>query len=394
MKRIYLDHTAATPLRPEVREAMEPWLHGVRGNPSGVHRSAREARRALEEARARTAAALGRAPEEIRFVRGGTEANNLALLGWAEAVGSPPGLARIHLSGVEHSSVRETAETMARRGVELAPLPIAPNGEAQLEEEPGAASSRPELVCLMAVSHETGTVHDLAGLAPAVRARGAQLHVDGVQAQDLLREVSTLADTLALSAHKLGGPRSLGVLVVRAGREPAPLLFGGGQEGGLRPGTEDVAGAVGAAVAVEWAVSPEGNREARRLGVLRDRLEGAITDRFPFVRVLGREGRRSPRILALGVPGVERDLLPRALDLEGVEASAGAACRSGSLEPSPGLSAYFGLELARSIAPLRLSLGWTTTAEEVEEAILRIGAVLERITALAAPAGMNGGSVR
>jgi cysteine desulfurase len=383
---IYLDHAAATPLRPEVREAMEPLLSGLFGNPSSVHRWGRAAREHLEDARERTAAALGTAPSTVRFVRGGTESVNLAILGTIEpALGetrtqsASSGGPLLFRSSVEHAAVRESVAEAEALGCEVYVLPVSPYGRIDLPDARKVARRKPALASVQWVNQETGTVLPIEEVGEWARDAGVPLHVDAVQGVgklplDLRRVPISL---LSVSGHKLGGPKGTGVLVVREGARLHPRLFGGGQEGGVRPGTEDVAGAVGFACALEVAVSALGG-EMERLRRLRDRLEAAIVQRLPGVRVHGGEGPRAPHISNLGVPGLPRDLLPSALDLAGVGVSAGSACRSGSVEVSPVLRALYGDDEAARVAPLRLSVGWPTTEAEVDEAASRIGDVVTR----------------
>jgi cysteine desulfurase len=333
---IYLDHAAATPLRPGVREAMEPFLSGLFGNPSSVHRWGRAARRHLEDARERTAAALGAAPGTVKFVRGGTESVNLAILGTIEralaeaAEGGRSGAPLVFRSAVEHAAVRESVAEAEGRGCEVRILPVSPEGEVTLPDAREVARLRPALASVQWVNQETGTVLSIEQVAEWSREAGVPLHVDAVQGVGKLpfdfRSVPVTL--LSVSAHKLGGPRGAGALVVREGTRLHPRLFGGGQEGGVRPGTEDVAAAVGLSRAIEISVGAL-DLEADRLGRLRDRLESAIVERLPGVRVHGDEGPRAPHIANLGIPRLPRDLLPGALDLAGVGVSAGSACRSG-----------------------------------------------------------------
>jgi cysteine desulfurase len=360
---------------------MEPLRAGLVGNASSVHRWGRAARAALEGARSRIADLLGALPEEIRFTRGGTEANNLAILGRGEAVDASGGGARPRFvrSAIEHSSVREPHDVLAARGARVDVLEVSPSGAVSLPPEAELRDDRPALVSMQWVNQETGLVLPLAEAAAVCRAADVPVHVDGAQAAGRLPiDLSEIPIALlSLSGHKLGGPRSTGVLFVRRGTELRPLLHGGGQEGGLRPGTEDVAGAAGFAAALEIALS-QLTEESARLTRLRGRLEEGLLARIPDLRVHGAEGQRAPHILGIGVPGLPRDVLPGALDLEGLGASAGSACRSGSAEVSPVLAALYGAEAGR-YAPLRLSLGWTTTAREIDVAIERIGAVVERM---------------
>jgi cysteine desulfurase len=239
----------------------------------------------------------------------------------------------------------------------------------------------PTLASFQWANQETGILLPIGAIAEKFAAAGIPLHVDSIQAAGKLPiDLSaTPISLLSLSGHKLGGPKGTGVLVVRKGVSLHPLLFGGGQEGGLRPGTEDVAGAIGFAGALELAVT-ESPTEAKRLTGLRSLMEEGLLAGIPDLRVHGARAPRVPHILAVGVPGIARDLLLSALDLAGVGASAGSACRSGSTEVSPVMLGLYG-EAAHTFAPLRLSLGWSTTLAEVEEAIPQIVRAVERIRA-------------
>lgn len=383
MTAIYLDHAAATPLRPEVRAAMEPILWGGAANPSSLHRWGRRASAALEEARAQVAASVGVAPGEVYFVRGGTESANLAVLGraeWARGRGLRP---RVALSSVEHRAVLETARGVAGMGGEPLSFAVDGGGRPDPAELERVLATRPALLSLLMVNNETGTLHPVEAVGARCREEGVVFHVDGAQAPGRAPlDLSRLPiDLLSLSGHKVGGPPGTGVLVVRKGVELGPRLFGGGQERGLRPGTEDVAGAVGMATALARAVE-ELPVEAPRLASLRDALETRLRERIPEMRVHGAEGPRAPHILNVGFPGVEPGLLLPALDREGVAASQGSACSSGTGRPSHVLEAMLGPLEAGSAAPLRLSLGWPTTREEVEEAAGRIATVVLRLRAL------------
>ena len=377
---IYLDHAAATPLRPQVRKAMAEAEEQAGANPSGVHRRGREARRTLERARGRMGELLGVSSRCIYFVRGGTEANNLAVLGRADRVrtgGSPPLMVS---TPVEHSSVRGAVERVAQDHGSEASLPVQPSGQVEASALRELLDRGPALVSIQRVNHETGSVLSVPRVVRACREREIPLHSDMVQAvgRIALGDPDLLPDLVSFSAHKLGGPRSMGALVVKDRDLLVPRLFGGGQEGGLRPGTEDVIGAAGFAAALELALNdlPE---EASRLGALRQELEEGLREKIPELVVHGSEGPRAPHILNVGVPGLSPDLLPRALDLEGIAASAGSACRSGSTTMSPVLAGFYGAERAASVAPLRLSLGWTTAPEDIQRAMEIIPDVVERV---------------
>lgn len=384
----YLDHAAATPMRPAARDAWLAALESAPGNPSSVHRWGRQARAILDEARARVADALGAESRAVRFVRGGTESDNLAVLGRAARVraeGRAPLLVR---TTVEHSAVREAVRAAAAEGGEEAELPVTPSGGVDEDWLASILARRPALLSLVWVNHETGSILPAPAVGAACREAGVPFHIDAMQAPGRIPvDLAELpVDLFSVSSHKVGGPRGAAALVVRDDDLLAPRLFGGGQEEGIRPGTEDVAAAAGFAAALEEAVA-ELDAEAQRLRTLRDRLEAGLRASVPGLRVHGAEGPRAPHILNVGVPGLPRDLLPRALDVEGIGASAGSACRSGGTEASPVLEGFYGAEAARAVAPLRLSLGRTTRDDEVSAALDRIPRVIERArdAGLAAP---------
>jgi len=376
MTRIYLDHAATTPLRPSVARVMAQVGLETPGNPSSPHREGRSARAALEAARERLAEVLDVPPGWVFFTRGGTESDNLAVLGRARAETG----GAIVISALEHSAVREAAAHLAGAGRRVVVLPVHSSGEVDpvALEEALASPVPPSVLSVQAVNSEVGLVLELGPVLEGAASRGVPVHVDAVQAMGRI-PLPKGAALLTLSAHKVGGPRGMGVLV----RDPSvalhPLHHGGAQESGLRPGTEDVAGAVGTAEAIR-AAEEERPHEVERLGALRERLETALLGNVPGLRIHGGEGARAPHILGLGLPGVPMDLLPGALDLEGIAASAGSACRSGSTEPSPTLLGLYG-RAAASVAPVRLSLGRETTTGEVEAAIPRILGVFERVRA-------------
>lgn len=386
MEYIYLDHAASSPLRPEVRAATRAVEEGTPGNPSSPHRFGREARARLEEARQRIAVVLGVESRSVLFVRGGTESDNLAILGWARSVRKAGGRPRLLHSSIEHSAVSAAAREVEAEGGRVQVFQVAPDGSTQLEGtleqfggdtgDNGCRDGSDGLISCVWVSHETGLILSVPEVAVWARERRFQLHVDGVQGVGWLDPVPILAavDLFSLSARKLGGPPGMGILVAGRGVDLHPTLFGGGQERGLRPGTEDVAGAVGTAVAVEAAAS-ERQTEGSRIGALRDAMESRLRGAIPGLVIHGSEGCRTPHILNVGIPGVPLDLLPGALDLEGIAVSAGSACRSGTTGPSPVLTALYGTDHAGRVAPLRISLGWNTQPSEVEEA----GSVIIRV---------------
>lgn len=370
--RVYLDHNATTPLRPEVRAVWLEALGAATGNPSSVHRSGREARARLDEARERCAAALGVEEDEVLFTSGGTESNNLALRGVLGSAGPGSGLVT---SAIEHASVLGTAEALERAGHPVARVGVDAQGCIDADEVLAAAGPGTALVSIQAANNEVGTLGPLEAIGAGLAERGADrpaLHTDAVQA--LGRIPLDLrawgVDLASLSAHKLGGPVGVGLLVRRQGLRLRPPMTGGEQELGLRPGTENVAAILAAVHAVELAVA-EQVEYAGRLRELEAKLLAALTEAVPGVRLLGPplgDPRRLPGTLDVLLPGADGRVLVAALDLAGLEASAGSACASGSLEPSHVLSAM-GLDDEAARAGLRLSLGRDTTWADLRQAV-------------------------
>lgn len=378
---IYLDHAATTPVRPEVAEAMAPALAEDFGNPSSGHAWGRRARRRLEEARAALAAALGVRPDEVVFTRGGTESDNLAVLGrvrhdLARAV--PP---HVVTSAVEHPAVLEAAGRAAREGAAHTVVGF-DAGVLDLDALEAALRTRPSLVSCMWVNNETGLVLPIAEIGATCRRHGIPLHSDAVQAVGKLPvgRGNAAVDLLTVTGHKIYGPKGTGALVARDFRTLRPLHFGGGQERGLRPGTEDVAGAAGLAEAVRLAVA-EAPAEAARLGALRDEVEAGLLSRIPGARVNAGGLRRAPHILSLGIPEADSDTLLAALDASGVAASGGSACASGSNAPSRTLAA---LDPEDGAASLRLSFGRLTRGRDATRIVRTVAEAVERTRALAA----------
>lgn len=378
---IYLDHAATTALRPEVREKMEPVL-AVPSNPSSLHRWGRRASVALEEARVVVAGALDVPPGEIHFVRGGTEASNLAILGRAGAIRARGEGVRVVVSAVEHRAVLDTLAGVEAMGGFVSILPVDPRCHPLGEALEKVLATSPAVLSLMAANNETGALPPVTEVGTSCREAGVVFHTDAVQAPGHipLPPLARSADLISLSGHKIGGPASTGVLRVRGGIELAPLLFGGGQERGLRPGTQDVAGAVGMAEALRLA-EDEREENQRHMSGLARLLEAELRAALPGLRVHGEEGLRSPHIVNVGIPGIDPELLLSGLDLEGVAASRGSACSSGSTRPSHVLEATLGAPEARRSAPLRISFGRETTSHEVARAARVIVEVARRLGA-------------
>ena len=385
MNAVYLDYAATTPMRREVREAMAPFLDDAFGNPSSLHRWGREAAAALEEARSTAAEALGASASEILFTRGGTESDNLALLGRCRALiarGESPTLV---ISAIEHPAVLDAAQRAAERGeVHLVRLPVSGDGTLDVDPLRSALEAGPAtVVSVMWVNNETGVLLPVPDVARIVEEHGGTLHTDAVQA--IGKVPVSVADSpihlLTATGHKIYGPKGTGLLFVRKGVELSPLLHGGGQERALRPGTEDVPGAVGLACALRLAVA-ERAQEAARLQALRDGLEHRLMGALPGLRINGGEANRGPHISSLGIEGVDGGALLPALDLDGIAVSGGSACASGTAKGSHVIAAMYGAQDAR--ATVRISLGRSTTESETERAADTLSDLVARLRELEA----------
>ncbi len=361
----YLDHAATTPMRHEAVEAMRPYMDVLYANPSGSHRFARAARRAIDEARDDVAAVLGCAPGEVVFTSGGTEGDNTAVLG---AVRRSGGTAVC--SAAEHHAVLHCVEHAKGRivGVDAAGEIDADALRDVLREV--ARTGHASVVSVMAVNNEVGTITDMARVSRVVReeAPGAVLHTDAVQAACWLdlRAISPLVDVMSLSAHKFGGPKGVGITMIRSGAPVEPLILGGGQERDRRSGTHNVGGIVAAAAALR-ATDAERATEVARVGALTERLVAAATGGAEGVRATVPRERRVPSIAHLCARGLESEALLYLLDEAGVCASAASACASGAMEPSHVLAAM-GVGREWAAGSLRFSLGHTTTADDVDRA--------------------------
>lgn len=367
----YLDHAATTPMHPEAVEAMLPFLFHRFGNPSGSHAVAREARKALEEARDVVAAGLGAQPGEIVFTGGGTEADNLAITGHHAL---RPGT--VVSTAVEHHAVLHTCSALGGRVA-----PVAASGVVDLDALADLLDPGVTVVSVMLANNEVGTVQPLAEVVELVRqsAPDAVVHTDAVQAFSWLDVASLVAsaDLVAVSAHKFGGPKGVGALVVRDGVKVAPILHGGGQERDRRSGTHNVAGIVGMAAAMQVTVA-ERAATVIRVGALRDRLVDGL---LSAVGDCDETGVRSVKVAGnghLSFAGIESEALLVLLDGAGVCASAGSACTSGAMEASHVLMAM-GLSRERALGSLRLSLGSTTTDADVDLALAAVPAAVARL---------------
>jgi cysteine desulfurase len=369
MDRIYLDNAATTTVRPEAVAAMLPLLGGGY-NPSSLHAEGRAARAALDDAREAVARVLGAAPREIVFTGGGSESDVTAIVGAARALAARG--RHVVTSAIEHHAVLHAADVLERDGWRVTRLPVDRRGLVDPQEFAAALEPQTTVASVMLANNEIGVVQPVAELAALARARGVVFHTDAVQAAGWLPlAVDALGvDLLSLSGHKFNGPKGVGILYVRRGTPLEPLIVGGGQEHGLRAGTEDVAGIVGLAAALRLAEA-ERPATAPRVAALRDRLQTGILAAFPDALVNGAATPRLPNNLSVAFAGLPSDALLIRLDLDGIAASAGSACAAGSLEPSH-VTAALGLDEERRLGVIRFSLGRQTSAEEIDEVLRRL----------------------
>lgn len=383
--RIYLDYNATAPPAPGVVDTVCRVLADIPGNPSSIHAPGQQARAVLDTARHSVAALIGAAPGDVILTGGGTEADNLAIRGSAEARDAT-GRRHLITSAIEHEAVLATCSALERRGWRVTRLPVDSSGvvstaalEAALDAGPGDDAA---LVSVMHANNEVGTLQPVAELAAIARAHGAWFHTDAVQTVGKVPvSVGALGvDLLSLSGHKFGGPKGTGALWVRRGLRLHAQQTGGKQERSRRAGTENVAGLAGLGVAAEYARTTL-DQHADRIARLRDRLERGLLSGVPGTQVNGAPERRVPNTTNISVEGVEAELLLMALDLDGIAVSTGSACSSGTLEPSHVLRAM-GLPVSRARTSLRFSLGPLTTDAEIDLVIARMPALVEKLRRL------------
>jgi cysteine desulfurase len=369
---VYLDHAATTPVREEVVAAMTPYFGRCFGNPSSVHAWGREARVALDEARERLATCLGAHADELCFTSGGTEADNLAVLGVFRAR-QGEGRTAVVTTPIEHKAVLAAAHQAAHEGGEERLVPVCGSGRVDAVAYERAMDDRVAVASVMWVNNETGVVQEIPALGATARAAGAVFHTDAVQAFGKVAiDLRTLpVDLLSLSGHKLGAPKGVGALYIRRGTPLAPLFHGGSQDRGRRPGTENVAYAVGLATAAELTLTEHAQEQAR-LMALRDRLEAALRAHVPDAVIHGADAPRAPHIVNVSIPGANSEALLMALDLRGIAASAGSACQSGSVSASHVLSAM-AVPAPLAHSALRLSLGALSGEAGVDRAAEVLG---------------------
>jgi cysteine desulfurase len=379
--RIYFDHNATTPVDPAVAETIARVMTSEFGNASSVHHFGQRAKAILDEARSAVAALIGAEPSEIVFTSGGTEADNFALRGVAEAL-EPTGRRHLIASSIEHEAVLVTLRALARRGWRTSLLPVDQTGIVDPDALKNAMTDETAIVSVMHANNEIGTIQPVAELARIAHERGALFHTDAVQSVGKMPvDVRGLGiDLLSLSAHKFNGPKGAGALWIKRGARVTSILTGGKHERNRRAGTENVPAIAGLGVAAQLATKKL-SAEASRLGPLRDRLEEAILARVPGTAINGAREPRVPNTTNISFETVEAESLLIALDLEGVAVSTGSACSSGTLEPSHVLRAM-GLPSPRTQNSIRMSLGAGNTDAEVDFVVLKLPAIVDKLRSL------------
>jgi cysteine desulfurase len=379
---VYLDHSATTPVRAEVFAAMEPFYGPKFGNPSSIHRWGREARAALDEARERLATTLGAHSDEIVFTSGGTEADNLAILGVWRLL-REKGKRAVVTTPIEHKAILAATHQAGHEGAEERMLAVDGSGLVRNESFDALVRDDVAICSVMWVNNEIGTVQPIAQMAEKAKSRGVIFHTDAVQAFGHIPVSAKTAsfDILSLSGHKIGAPKGIGAIYIRRGTFVEPMQFGGSQNRGVRPGTENVAAAVALARAAELAVE-ELSTEMPKLEKMRDYLQHELETRIPDAVINGAGAPRAPHILNISVPGTDSESMLMALDMSGVACSSGSACQSGTVDPSHVLEAI-GVPRELAIAAVRMSLGSLTTDACIERVVELFPALISKARRLA-----------
>ena len=381
MQRVYLDHNATTPVHPAVVEAMTKVLREDFGNPSSVHHFGQRAKSAMDQARSSVASLIGADPSEVVFTSGGTESDNFAIRGAAEALDATR---RRHLiaTTIEHEAVLNTLKALARRGRPTTLLRVDGTGIVAPDALKEALTDDTAIVSVMHANNEIGTIQPILELARIAHDRGALLHTDAVQtAGKVTVDVKALeVDLLSISAHKFYGPKGVGALWIRRGLRLLPVLTGGKHERSRRAGTENVAGIVGMGVAATLAAAKI-DEEAKRISALRDRLEEGVLRAVPGTIVNGTRSPRVPNTTNISFDRIEAESLLIALDLEGVAVSTGSACSSGTLEPSHVLKAM-GFPPHRTQNSIRFSLGAANTEADVDRVVAILPGIVDKLRSL------------
>ena len=375
MDPVYLDHSATTPLRAEVLEAMLPYFNSSWGNPSSSHRFGRAARAGLEQGKRETAQALGVEPNQVIFTSGGTESDNLALIGAALAARAHGRRMHVVTTAIEHKASLAACHAVVNLGGEETILGVDANGIVRFDELDAALHREPALVSVMWVNNEVGVVQPMVDIGARCRAADAPLHSDAVQAFGKVPIDLDAAGCalLSISGHKIGAPKGIGALIVRNRKIIEAIIHGGGQQYGLRPGTENVAGAVALGRAALLA-RRELDDHVARLNALRDDLIARLTAAVPDMVLHAQAVAHAPHIVSVSIPGAEAEALLMHLDLAGIACSGGSACTTGAVEPSHVLVAM-GVDRALALSTIRFSLGHETTADD----IARLGEVFPGI---------------
>ncbi|MGB7211677.1 MAG: cysteine desulfurase family protein [Gemmatimonadales bacterium] len=381
---IYLDHAATTPVRPEVLEAMLPYLRPENfGNPSSAHQFGRNARAGVEAAKQQVAAAVGAEPNQVIFTSGGTEADNLAVIGGALAAKDAGRKLRAAVESTAHKAILAAAHAVVHFGGEEELLPVDHHGQLDLAAIDAALTRAPGVLSVMWVNNETGAIQPVQEIGARCRAAGVTFHIDGVQAfgKAPLAFRDLPCDLLTISGHKIGAPKGIGALLVRDRHAVEAIIHGGGQQFGLRPGTENVPGIVALGRAAELT-SADWVGESRRIGALRDQLWAGIHTAIPDAVLHGSGGPRAHHVVSVGIPGTDSETLLMHLDLAGIAVSAGSACSTGAVEPSHVLVA---MEIPYDLAvgTIRMSLGHETTAADIDRVLTTIPAVVAKARKLA-----------
>lgn len=380
MQRIYMDHSATTPLDPEIAQSMLKYMVEDFGNPSSIHAFGREARKAVEEARERVAFAIGANPAEIIFTSGGTESDNMAILGVATA-NCKKGT-HIITSTIEHHAVLDTCKHLEKNGFTVTYIPVDETGRVRVADVAKAITKNTILITIMHANNEVGTIQPIAEIGKLAKEKGVYFHVDAVQSVGKIPvNVDELnVDLLSISAHKIYGPKGVGCLYVRKGLRITPITHGGAQERKRRAGTENVPGIVGFGLAMEKA-SQDLRDEAPRLARMRDRLIKGILERLDYTLLNGHSTERLPHNVNFSFKFIEGESLLLMLDMKGVAASSGSACTSGSLDPSHVLLAM-GIPHEVAHGSLRLTLGKVNTEEDIDYILEVLPPIVERLRAM------------
>ena len=391
-KAVYLDHAATTPVRPEVLEAMLPYLTDQSfGNPSSAHRFGRAARAGIEQARRQIADALGSEPNQVVFTSGGTEADNLGIVGAALAARDRGANMCAVVSAIEHKAVLAAAHAVCHLGGREVLLPVDNAGRVVLDALDAALADRPAIVSVMWVNNETGVIQSVRDIAARCHDAGTFFHTDAVQALGKVPvSASELRCTLlTISGHKIGAPKGIGALIVRDRKAVEAIIHGGGQQFGLRPGTENVAGAVALGRAAQLAVGEQPSL-TQRLCQLRNELATRLKASVPGLMINAEESPRAPHLLSVAVPGADSEALLMHLDLAGIAVSSGSACSTGAVEPSHVLVAM-GVPRELALGTIRFSLGRESTLEDISRALEVVPGVVDKVRKLAGVLGRTAG---